>query len=137
MIIHRLACATVSQEGKSSSVSGSAANSRAAMDWTGDELARLSDGQLVTAIGRLSDAALEEVYRRHVRAVISLTRGVLGDQRLAEEVTQEIFLRLWHEPHRYDPTRGSLRSYLLADAHGRSVDLVRREVARRGREARE
>jgi len=107
------------------------------MDWTGDELARLSDGQLVTAIGRLSDAALEEVYRRHVRAVISLTRGVLGDQRLAEEVTQEIFLRLWHEPHRYDPTRGSLRSYLLADAHGRSVDLVRREVARRGREARE
>jgi len=58
------------------------------MDWTGDELARLSDGQLVTAIGRLSDAALEEVYRRHVRAVISLTRGVLGDQRLAEEVTQ-------------------------------------------------
>ena len=45
------------------------------MDWTGDELARLSDGQLVTAIGRLSDAALEEVYRRHVRAVISLTRA--------------------------------------------------------------
>src|SRR6202022_650110 len=38
---------------------------------------------------------------------------------------------------RYDPSRGTLRSYLLAQTHGRSVDLLRSEGARRAREERE
>jgi RNA polymerase sigma-70 factor (ECF subfamily) len=49
-------------------------------------------------------------------------------------MAQEVFLRLWKQPEKYDPERGSLRSYLLGDAHGRSVDLVRKDVARRQRE---
>lgn len=97
----------------------------------------LGDGQLAAAIGRLSEPALAEVYRRHAGPVLTLARSVLGDRALAEETTQEVFLRLWQQPHRYDPARGSLRSYLLADVHGRSVDLVRREVARRGHEKRD
>jgi RNA polymerase sigma-70 factor (ECF subfamily) len=50
---------------------------------------------------------------------------------------QEVFLRLWNNPERYDPSRGSLRSYLLSHTHGRSVDLIRSEEARRIREERE
>jgi len=50
---------------------------------------------------------------------------------------QEVFLRLWNEPERYDPARGTLRSYLLAQTHGRAVDLLRSEGARRAREERE
>jgi len=42
----------------------------------------------------------------------------------AEEVIQEVFLRLWHRPEKFDPERGSLRSFLLAQAHGRAVDLL-------------
>jgi RNA polymerase sigma-70 factor (ECF subfamily) len=45
-----------------------------------------------------------------------------------------VFLRLWNDPERFDPARGSLRSYLLAQCHGRSVDLLRSETARRRRE---
>jgi RNA polymerase sigma-70 factor (ECF subfamily) len=48
-----------------------------------------------------------------------------------------VFLRLWNEPERYDPARGALRSFLLAQAHGRAVDLLRSEGARRAREERE
>ena len=96
-----------------------------------------SDGALVIAIGRLRDDALAEVYRRHAGAVYGLARHVLGESSTAEEVVQEVFLRLWNEPERYDPARGALRSFLLAQAHGRAVDLLRSEGARRAREERE
>jgi RNA polymerase sigma-70 factor (ECF subfamily) len=96
-----------------------------------------SDAQLVTSVARYSEVALAEVYRRHGGAVYSLARRVLDNPTEAEDVTQEVFLRLWHEPDRFDPDRGSLRSFLLAQAHGRAVDAVRSSNSRRLREARD
>ncbi len=96
-----------------------------------------SDAQLVTSIARYSEVALAEVYRRHGGAVYGLARRVLNNPTEAEDVTQEVFLRLWNQPDRYDPTRGSLRSFLLAQAHGRAVDAVRSSNSRRLREARD
>ena len=55
----------------------------------------------------------------------------------AEDVTQEIFLRLWNDPDRFDSSRGSLRSFLLTQAHGRVVDAVRSLTARHRREVQE
>ena len=95
------------------------------------------DAALVVAIGRWNDAAMAEVFRRHGGAVFALARRVVGDAPRAEEIVQEVFVRLWNEPERFDPERGSLRSFLLAQTHGRSVDLLRSEGARRDREARE
>jgi RNA polymerase sigma-70 factor (ECF subfamily) len=97
----------------------------------------VSDARLVTSIARYSEVALAEVYRRHGQAVYGLARRVLQDATEAEDVTQEVFLRLWRQPDRFDPDRGSLRSFLLAQAHGRAVDAVRSSSSRRQREARE
>lgn len=96
-----------------------------------------SDAILVVAIGRWSQEALAEAYRRHAGAVFALARRLLAERALAEEVVQEVFLRLWHHPDKFDPDRGSLRSYLLAQTHGRAVDLLRSEVSRRAREQRD
>jgi RNA polymerase sigma-70 factor, ECF subfamily len=96
-----------------------------------------SDAQLVTSVARYSEVALAEVYRRHGRAVYGLARRVLNDATEAEDVTQEVFLRLWRAPDRFDPDRGSLRSFLLAQAHGRAVDAVRSSSSRRRREVRD
>ena len=97
----------------------------------------VSDPQLVTSIARYSEVALAEVYRRHGGAVYGLARRVLNDSAEAEDVTQEVFLRLWNEPGRYDPARGSLRSFLLAQSHARAVDAVRSTSSRRQRESRD
>ena len=97
----------------------------------------VSDAQLVTSIARYSEVALAEAYRRHGGAVFGLAKRVLHNATEAEDVTQEVFLRLWNEPDRFDPARGSLRSFLLAQAHGRAVDAVRSSSSRRARETRD
>jgi RNA polymerase sigma-70 factor (ECF subfamily) len=95
-----------------------------------------SDPTLVVAVARYQEPALAEIYRRHGGVVHALARRVLGSEQLAEEVTQDVFVKLWQEPERFDHARGSLRSYLLSMAHNRSVDLVRSTAARQAREQR-
>ena len=95
---------------------------------------KASDANLVVAVGRWHQPALAEVYRRHGGAVHALSRRILRSDPSAEEITQEVFLDLWKHPEKFDSQRGTLRSFLLARTHGKSVDFVRSEVARRRRE---
>ena len=67
----------------------------------------------------------------------ALAQRVLQDRAGAEEIVQEVFLRLWHAPDRFDAERGTMRAYLLAQAHGRSVDRLRADASRRRREERD
>jgi RNA polymerase sigma-70 factor (ECF subfamily) len=98
------------------------------------DLTDVSDAQLVTMIARCDEVALAEVYRRHGGAVYGLARRVLNNEIEAEDVTQEIFLRLWNQPEKFDPTRGTLRGFLLTQSHARAVDAVRSLSSRRRRE---
>jgi RNA polymerase sigma-70 factor, ECF subfamily len=79
------------------------------------------------------EEALRDVYRRHSPAVFGLAMRVLANETLAEDVTQDVFVRLWQQPERFDPDRGQLRAYLLAMAHSRAVERVRSEESLRRR----
>lgn len=83
------------------------------------------------------EEALSEAYRRFGRKVFRVAYGVLRRTELAEDVTQEVFVRLWQRPERFDPSRGSLGGFLQLDAHGRSIDLLRSERSRAEREIKE
>jgi len=94
----------------------------------------VDDVALVIAIARYNEDAFAEAFGRHGGAVFALSRRLLWDRATAEEMVQEVFLRLWEHPERFDQSRGSLRSFLLMDTHARSVDRLRSEQRRRDRE---
>ena len=79
------------------------------------------------------ESALNEVYDQYASFVYGLALRVIGDRRAAEDVSQDVFIALWERPATFDPSRGSLRTWLGTLAHRRSVDYVRREEARRRR----
>ena len=102
-----------------------------------NDYAQTSDASLVVAVGRCQAPALAEIYRRHGGPVLRLAQRLLRDQRAAEDIVQDVFLGLWNHPERFDAERGALRSFLLMKAHGRAVDQLRAERARRDREERD
>ena len=98
----------------------------------------VDDSVLVAAIGNGDGAAMAEIVRRHREPVVAFARRIVGgDHDRAEEISQDVFVRLGEQSDRFDPQRGALRTFLLALTHGRAVDVVRSDVARRRREERD
>jgi len=95
------------------------------------------DQHLVEAIAGGCTEALREAYERHGRSVFETAGALLGQRALAEEVVQDVFVRLWDRPERFDESRGTLRAFLNTLAYCRAVDVARSEGARRRREERE
>jgi len=93
-------------------------------------VANQHDRQLAARLAAGEESALREVYRAFAPAVFGLAARILANRTLAEEVTQDVFVRLWQEPARFDPARGPLRAYLLQMTHSRAIDRVRAEASR-------
>jgi len=87
----------------------------------------LDDRALVARVTEGDGGALEALYGRYGRPCYSLARRILGDEQLAQDVVQEVFLTLWRDAGRFDPARGVFASWLLSMTHHKAVDAVRRE----------
>ncbi len=90
----------------------------------------VEDRQQLASIARRDSRAFESLYDRYSRSVYSLALGMLRDPATAQEVTQEVFLSIWRQAAEFDPSRGTARSWVLALAHHKSVDAVRRRRLR-------
>ena len=78
----------------------------------------------------LSDpATFARVYDEHARGVYGAALRILGDAARAQDVTQDVFLRVWRNPGRFDARRGELGSYLRLMARSRALDLYRESQA--------
>ena len=96
------------------------------MSETGREL----ENETVTRLRRGEVDALAAVYDLYGALAFSVALRVLGDRQKAEDVTQEAFLNLWKNADHFDPTKGSLRAWLLTMVRNRAIDALRGQGAR-------
>lgn len=83
------------------------------------------DAALVEQVRRGRQEALSELYDRHATTVYSIALNVLKDPGRAEDVTHDVFLRLWTQPDRYDPSVGRFAPWFYRVARNRSIDVIR------------
>lgn len=95
---------------------------------------RLADEELMGLVHAGEARAFEVLFDRHGDAAFSLAYRMCGRRAMAEDVVQEAFLSLWRTGARYDPARGSVRSWLLRVVHNRTIDTFRRSTVLDGRD---
>ena len=91
----------------------------------------LPDKQLMARLAIRDIRAFEALYDRYGTLVYSTALRVVRDAQLAEDITQEVFLRLWRRPDRYAPQRGRFVTWLLTVARNRAIDQIRARGRRR------
>lgn len=97
------------------------------MDYAG-----LRDEELMDRLVERDMSAFEALYDRYADLVYSVSLRVVGEAHVAQDVTQDVFLRVWRAPDRFDHTRGKFVTWLLSVARNRSID-ERRSHGRRVR----
>jgi RNA polymerase sigma-70 factor (ECF subfamily) len=98
------------------------------------QLRALADEELMELVRDGDAPAFTVVFDRHGSAAFSLAYRMCGQRARAEDVVQEAFLSLWRSGARYDPARGSVRSWILGAVHNRAIDAFRRGVAKEGQD---
>ncbi|HEV7875755.1 MAG TPA: sigma-70 family RNA polymerase sigma factor [Nocardioides sp.] len=93
------------------------------------------DTEVMRRIRAGDRSGIDDLYERFRRPAFALARRILGDDVLAEDVLQEVFLSIWRDPAGFDRGRGSVASWLLAVVHHKAVDAVRREESQRRRQS--
>src|SRR4030042_4572272 len=96
-----------------------------AMDYT-----HFTDEILLNLITSSDENALSEFYDRYSRLVYSVALNTLSDIERAEEVTQDVFERVWDKAHTYNAGQGRVATWLASIARHRSIDLYRQTRSR-------
>ena len=93
-------------------------------------MANLDDAELVAQVAQGNEQAFLLLYDRYASRVHAVTLRVLGDPMLAEEATQDTFVKLWSRAHLFSSARGSPLLWLLTIARRTALDHVRLEARR-------
>ena len=89
------------------------------------EYRNLDDSAILRLMAHRQEQALSELYDRYSRLVFSVALNVLVDEALAEEVTQDVFLRVWDKAETFDSNLGKVSTWLASVARHRAIDILR------------
>ncbi len=87
----------------------------------------LDEIELMRKIAGQNQQAFHALYQQYGKAIYSLAYRVLQNSTLAEEVTQDTFLKVWRQAAHWDPDKGKLKNWLLTIAQFTAIDRLRQE----------
>jgi RNA polymerase sigma-70 factor, ECF subfamily len=90
------------------------------------------DSALMLRIAESESEALRALYRRYGALVYGIALRITGDDAVSEEVTQDVFVRVWRGAASYRAEKGALPTWLGRIARNRAVDALRTMQARGG-----
>jgi RNA polymerase sigma-70 factor (ECF subfamily) len=96
------------------------------------DYSQFRDDELMERVGQRDLGAFEALYDRYGDLVYSVSLRVVGDTYIAEDVTQDVFVRVWRRPDQFDLNRGKFVTWLLSVTRNRSIDH-QRSMSRRMR----
>jgi RNA polymerase sigma-70 factor (ECF subfamily) len=88
---------------------------------------KFDDETLIRLIAGSQPDALGELYDRYSRLVFGMARNALGDQGLAEEITQDVFMRIWNKASTYQAVQGKVVSWIAGITRNRAIDVFRHQ----------
>ena len=95
----------------------------------------LTDQELASEVSEQNREALAALYDRYGRRVFGMAARLLGDTVSSEEVTQDVFMRVWNRASSYAPEKGKFTTWLFRIAHNRAIDEMRKKGRDRNRQA--
>jgi RNA polymerase sigma-70 factor (ECF subfamily) len=91
----------------------------------------LTDEQCMARLsGPEVEAALSALYDRYARTVYGVGLKILGNRSLAEDLVQEVFLKVWRSAGTFDPSQGSFSTWLYRVTRSAAIDLYRKRTSR-------
>lgn len=93
-------------------------------------LAEAEDTDLCSMAASGDGRALEVLYDRYSRIVMSFSMRMLSEPAAAEELTQEVFFRAWRQAGTYKAGRGTFATWLLSITHNMAIDELRKRKRR-------
>jgi RNA polymerase sigma factor (sigma-70 family) len=90
----------------------------------------LPDLELIMRISHRDEDALKLVYERYERPIYTFAYRIVKDAMLAEEVVQELFMRIWNSAEKYDAEQGKLSSWMFTLTRNIAIDWLRRKQSR-------
>jgi RNA polymerase sigma-70 factor, ECF subfamily len=95
---------------------------------THEHLEGLADGALLQNMAEGCSDCFALLFRRYWRQVFAITFRILRDRAEAEDILQEVFLAIYQQQERFDPSRGNVRTWVLQFAYFKA--LLRRRYLR-------
>lgn len=90
----------------------------------------LDDETLIGYILQAKPEALASLYDRYSRLVFSIALHTVGRYETAEEITQDVFLRVWNKAYTYQPDQAKVVTWISSITRYRSIDMLRKRGAR-------
>ena len=98
---------------------------------------KYSEPELVQLLQQRSRHVFSYLYDNYSGALLSVIQNIVSEEELANDVLQEVFVKIWKQIASYDSSKGRLFTWMLNIARNASIDMIRSKGFQNSRQNRE